>query len=748
MRMTIWKSIGISVTLGAIAAVAIVRTEARPRPSGAAQTRPAAVDADVISGVVTSSNGPEAGVWVIAETNELPTQFRKIVVTDDQGRYVLPQLPKKNYKVWVRGYGLVDSRPVQSMPGTALNLQAVLAPDAKAAAQYYPADYWYSLMQLPPKSAFPMTIGPAASDDDSPSSAAPKRPSTLSEAAWIYRLKRGCGSCHQIGDKATREIPAALGHFDTGAQAWQRRIESGQIGASMVGGVSQLGYDNAIAMFSDWTDRVAAGELPPAPPRPQGIERNVVITLWDVGTSKSFVHDAMSTDKHHPTANAYGKVYATEWSSGMLEGIDPVEDTKFAIPVPVPEVAAEFRRTHPQTFLKPSPYWGREVVFDDTLEEEAGQLDSKGRVWFILEDHREAIPPYCNGVSSNPFGKNFPIGANGRQIAYFDSKTGNFGLVDTCFGGSHEVIDNDKDETLYVTAGDNGGPTSRFGIGWVKIRVWDETHDGEKSQGWCPAVIDYNGDGKTGAFTKPNEPLDPKLDRRVPGGGYGISVNPVDHSVWYAAQDPVPGRIVRITLGSNPPATCLTEAYEPPFKNPKVPGVESYSPEGIDVDTDGVVWTALAGTNQLASFDRRKCKVFNGPAATGQHCPEGWTLYPVPGPSFKGSTVPADFFYYNWVDRFNTFGLGDNVPVITGTFSDSLIVFDPKAKKLATLRVPYPLGFYTRFVDGRIDDPKAGWKGRGLWSSDDTRVSSHNEGGKGATSYVAHFQLRPDPLAK
>jgi len=86
--------------------------------------------------------------------------------------------------------------------------------------------------------------------------------------------------------------------------------------------------------------------------------------------------------------------------------------------------------------------------------------------------------------------------------------------------------------------------------------------------------------------------------------------------------------------------------------------------------------------------------------------------------------------------------------VITGTFSDSLIVFDPKTKKPITLRVPYPLGFYTRFVDGRIDDPKAGWKGRGLWSSDDTRVSFHNEGGKGATSYVAHFQLRPDPLAK
>ncbi|MGD0965859.1 MAG: carboxypeptidase regulatory-like domain-containing protein [Candidatus Acidiferrales bacterium] len=733
--MTMCRSIGIgSAAFGMIAAAAIVPMGAGTRPSGAAaqtQIRQTGGAADEIAGVVTSSNGPEAGVWVIAETSELPTQFRKIVVTDDQGRYLIPQLPQKNYKVWVRGYGLVDSQPAEAMPGATLDLRAVVAPDARAAAQYYPADYWYSLMQLPLKTAFPMTIGSK----------------TLTEAAWIYRLKRGCASCHQLGNKFTREIPSELGHFDSGVQAWQRRIESGQMGASMVGGVSQLGYDSAIAMFADWTDRVAAGELPPAPARPQGLERNVVITLWDVGTPKSFVHDAMSTDKHHPTANAYGPVYATEWSSGMLEGIDPVEDTKFAIPVPVPEVAAEFRRTHPQTFLKPSPYWGREVVFDDTLEEEAGQLDSKGRVWFILEDHREAIPPFCNGGTSNPFGKNFPIGANGRQIAFYDPKTGKFGLVDTCFGGSHEIIDNDKDETLYVTAGDNGGPTSRFGIGWVKTRVWDQTHDGEKSQGWCPAVVDYNGDGKTGAFTKLMEPPDPTLDREVPGGGYGISVNPVDHSVWYASQDPVPGRIVRMTLGSNPPATCLTEAFEPPFHNPAVPDVEAYSPEGIDVDTDGVVWTALAGTNQLASFDRRKCKVFKGPAATGQQCPEGWTLYPVPGPTFKGSTVAADFFYYNWVDRFNTFGLGDNVPVITGTDSDSLIVFDPRSKKLITLRVPYPLGFYTRYVDGRIDDPKAGWKGRGLWSSDDTRVSFHNEGGKGTTSYIAHFQLRPDPLA-
>jgi hypothetical protein len=701
---------------------------------------------------VRSARGPEAGVWVIAETNDTQTRFRKIVVTDDQGRYLLPDLPKANYKVWVRGYGLVDSQPVESGPGKTLALTAVLAPDARAAAQYFPADYWYSLMQLPAKKAFPMTMLVPEGADPPHSSAAstlmrPEVTRTLSQAEWIYRLKRGCGSCHEFGDKATREIPAALGRFDSGIQAWQRRIESGQEGATMVHRIGLLGYDATIRMFADWTDRVAAGELPPVPARPAGLERNVVISLWDFDTPKAFVHDMISTDKRNPTENPYGPVYAPEWSSGTIEGVDPAENAKFSIKVPVPEAATNYRRAHPVAMLQPSPYWGREVIFDDTLNQEGAQRDSKGRLWFLIANNEEN-PGFCRAGSNNPFAKNYPIEDNGRHIEYFDSKTKEFGTVDTCFGGSHLAFDNDPDQTLYVTAGDNSGSSTRFGVGWIKTRVWDETHDAEKAQGWCPAVFDYNGDGKTGPFTKSSEPADPRLDRMLVSYEYGISVNPVDHSVWFASMEPTPGKVVRMTVGANPPATCTTEVYEPPFNNPKLPGVEAYFPEGIDVDTNGIVWVALTGMNTLASFDRRRCKVFKGPAATGQQCPEGWTLYPVPGPKFKGSDIGSDFFYYNWVDRFNTFGLGKNVSVVTGTNSDSLITFDPATKRFLTLRVPYPLGFYTRYVDGRIDDPKAGWKGRGLWSSNDTRVSWHNEGGKGTTSYMVHFQLRPDPLAQ
>src|SRR6266849_360635 len=143
------------VGIAALFAAALPRIEARSR-GGAAVPAPV-ISNTSIGGVVTSTKGPEAGVWVIAETKDLPTGFRKIVVTDDQGRYVIPQLPKANYDVWVRGYGLVDSPKVKAAPGKMLNLTAVLAPDANAAAQYYPAAYWYSLLHIPPKSDFPGT---------------------------------------------------------------------------------------------------------------------------------------------------------------------------------------------------------------------------------------------------------------------------------------------------------------------------------------------------------------------------------------------------------------------------------------------------------------------------------------------------------------------------------------------------------------------------------------------------------------
>src|SRR5438445_13705914 len=113
-----------------------------------------------IGGVVTGPSGPEAGVWVVAETSDLPTKFAKLVVTDDRGRFLIPDLPKANYSVWVRGYGLVDSPKVQSMPGKTVSLKPTVAPDKRTAAEHYPANYWYAMLKLPAKSEFPGT-GPS-----------------------------------------------------------------------------------------------------------------------------------------------------------------------------------------------------------------------------------------------------------------------------------------------------------------------------------------------------------------------------------------------------------------------------------------------------------------------------------------------------------------------------------------------------------------------------------------------------------
>src|SRR5207249_1619809 len=157
-----------------------------------------------------------AGVWVIAESKSLPATLRKIVATDDQGRYLVPDLPAGEYSVWVRGYGLVDSTRQSAAPGKVLNLTAVPAPNAKAAAEYYPALYWFALMKMPPKSDFPGT-GPTGNGIS---------PNVKSQGEWIRQVVNtdGCTGCHQLGNKATREIPAGLGEFATSAEAWDRRI--------------------------------------------------------------------------------------------------------------------------------------------------------------------------------------------------------------------------------------------------------------------------------------------------------------------------------------------------------------------------------------------------------------------------------------------------------------------------------------------------------------------------------------------
>jgi hypothetical protein len=496
-----------------------------------------------------------------------------------------------------------------------------------------------------------------------------------------------------------------------------------------------MGHDQMISIYADWTDRVMAGELPDVPPRPQGAERNVVMTVWDVATQTSFVHDVISTDKRKPTFNANGLIYGVDYHNGLLVIFDPVKHTNQVVQIPTRDDkrAMTYAAAGPRVDAVQSAYWSAEEFnpADDPSNPNSLTMDDLGRIWMASGVRARENPEVCREGSTNKYAKQFPIDSTDRHLSYYDPKTKTFKLIGTCFRTHHLNFAYDEDRTVYT----EGGTV----IGWINTKMLDATGDEMASQGWCAPFLDTNGDGK----------IDPKVDQRIQGGPYSVQPSPKDGSVW-AAFPGFPGKIVRMVRGANPPETCVFEAYNVPYNNSARPSDKGYLPRGIDVDSNGVVWTALAGSSQFASFDRTKCKVLTGPTATGDHCPEGWTFYPMPGPNFKGVTAQTstEWAYYNWVDKHNTFGMGENIPVANGTNSDSLMVLDPKTGKWTILRVPYPLSFYQRGLDGRIDDANAGWKGRGLWAVNGTRTPWHMETGKGQLSTLVHFQMRPDPLAR
>ena len=715
------RTIRVLFGIGAVTFVAVLA--ASPVGMGAGQVGGDAVriDQDDLGGTVTGPKGPEAGVWVIAETVDLPTKFVRIVVTDTEGRYLVPDLPKASYNVWVRGYGLVDSPKVQSAPGRILNLTAVVAPTARAAADYYPAGHWFSLLGVPDTSEFPGT-GPSGNGISA---------NIKSQAEWIRSLGNGgCWGCHQLGTQATRRIPKALGNFESSAEAWQHRVQVGQAGGNMLSGVNRLGATRAFALFADWTDRIAAGELPAPPQRPQGVERNVVITQWDWADPRAYLHDEVSTDRRNPTVNANGPIYgALELSADYLPVVDPVRHMASKVELTVRDPKTP--RPSP-AIPQPSPYWSEEVIWTSRNNVHNPMFDEKGRVWITSAVRPPENPDYCKEGSSHPSAKAFPIERSGRQLAMYDPKTQEITHISTCFGTHHLMFAEDANNTLWTSG---GGQV----VGWLNRKMFEETGDEVKSQGWTALIMDANGNGRRDAYVEPDQPLDPAKDKRIAGAFYAVSPA-TDGSVW-GSQLGFPGAVVRLIPGSNPPETALAEIYQPPPS-------QGYSPRGMDIDRNGVVWAAMA-SGHLASFDRRKCKgPLTGPTATGQHCPEGWTFYPEPLPQYKGVTGPGSVgaSYYTWVDQFDTFGLGSNTPINTGNAADGLLAL--KDGKWVVLRVPYPLGFYTKWLDGRIDDPNGGWKGRGLWATVSTRAPFHMEGGKGTSSKVLKFQLRPDPLAR
>jgi len=662
--------------------------------AGEPSTSSGATDPDgFIEGRVVSADGAgEAGVWVIAETESLPTPYRRIVVTDDDGRFVVPQLPDADYRVWVRGYGLVDSDRVDAKPGDVLELASQAAADAVEAARIYPASYWLSLLEPPGGSA-----------------------------DWAGHFKLGCQLCHQVGSALTRFQDREL--FDAGFKK----------ASFMDAHANSLGRADLLEALTDWTSRIRGGETPESPPRPQGVERNLVITQWNWGDGDAYVHDEIATDKRNPTLYPNGSVYGVDIGNDRIVALDPVTHT--ASEYPTPTIGGFDTPWCHQTY-KPlggdqafpaglgslgcptsegiTPHEGE---YPNPANPHNPMFDDAGRVWVTTQVRREwaeDTPAFCRdapGIAGT---------THHRQLGWFDTETNEYQLIDTCYGTHH--LQFDQDGVLW-TSGDV------FVLGWFDPSKYDPGRPETlaEAQGFAPVVVDTDGDGEA--------------DTPAPGFNYGIIPNPTDGSVWSSQPSGFAGsaRTDRGRLIRFDPATSGFETYAPP-----PPGG---GPRAVDVDTNGIIWAALGGSGHLGRFDRSKCARTWG---TGDQCPEGWTLYRSPGPKMRTGDRPedetgADFHYYLFVDQFNTLGLGENVVVLNGTGSDALLAFDQTTETFTVIRVPYPLVTFTRGLDGRIDDPDAGWKGRGLWFTNALDPIFQSEI---AHTWIGKVQLRPDPLAR
>ena len=289
-----------------------------------------------------------------------------------------------------------------------------------------------------------------------------------------------------------------------------------------------------------------------------------------------------------------------------------------------------------------------------------------------------------------------------------------FTFIDTCFGTHHLQFGFDKDNTLWTSG---GGPVA----GWLDTKVFDETGSAEKAQGWAPYVLDTNGNGKLDDYTEPGQPTDPSKDTRVIGGSgsYAVMPNPVDGSIWYHRQ-----------YLRRPQRRAAVRSQDQAFGDllhPDAglrPARRRYRLQGRGL---GVAWPAAISAASTA----RKCKApLNGPKATGDHCPKAGRSTNIRAPASHGiGDNSAEASYYTWVDQHNAVGLGNDVPISTANENDGFAAL--VNGKMVLLRIPYPMSFYAKGLDARIDDPNAGWKGRGLWSSEGDRTPWLKEGGKG-----------------
>ena len=365
---------------------------------------------------------------------------------------------------------------------------------------------------------------------------------------------RNCIGCHQLGQLSTRTIPACArrvqigrGGLDPPRAVGAVRREHGEPAGGHLGGAP-------FKYFGDWTDRIAKGELPHAKPkRPQGVERNIVVTTWEWGDPKKYLHDLIASDRRYPTVNAYGPLYGSpEYSTDVMPILDPKTHkvTTFKLPVrdaDTPEALGPGHAAQAKP-MAPSPYWGDEKIWDTKANNHNAMFDKKGRVWMAATLRGMDNPAFCKKGSDHPSAKVFPLERSVRQVTMLDPKTMKYTFVDTCFGTHHLQFGYDANDTLWLS-GDR--PGRRLG------QHQDVRRDRRRGEGAGLVAVRPRHQRQRQARrvrrARPAGRSGQGQAHRAGSGPYAVMPSPVDGSIWYTV-GVFAGTPARLALRSRQPA--------------------------------------------------------------------------------------------------------------------------------------------------------------------------------------------------
>ncbi len=412
-------------------------------------------------------------------------------------------------------------------------------------------------------------------------------------------------ACRVTRSAPRRRAPCRkdFAHFKSSTEAWARRIASGQAHEQHDQRDEPPRHRAGAGAIGDWTDRIAAGELPFAQPsRPQGVERNVVLTLWDWSRPTAYMHDLIGTDRRNPTLNANGKFYgAPRTARTMWPVLDPVRHTATEVKHPVRDPKTPSHRTDP---MAPSPYWGAEPIWDsqtqhaqpDDGREGAGvghRARSSSRQPRFLQEGLGAIPrrEYSRSKRAS------------RHLSMYDPAANKWTLISTCFPTHHLIFAEDANNTLWTSSGGGGMGV----IGWLNRKMFEETGDEVRSQGWTPFILDANGNGKRDEWVEPEPAGRPQ--RRTSGSRSNM-LQRGRQSQGRLGLGHVAGAVPELRRARCPGSRTRPRPRSRRSTSRRSPATGA---RGGDIDSNGVFWASYA-SGHLGSFDRRKCKgPLNGP---------------------------------------------------------------------------------------------------------------------------------------